>query len=150
MSNWFQPSDATKARERRNEEARAKRGTEEWREAGAQLVKEREEARAREEARRSDPFAGTEDEWELATWDISPRMLDRTTRRFDATLKEASEDSGQEPDVIAMDMLDAFLFCDVFAKGLTKRTIAMALELLRTQFAMPVGEALDHLRRIAR
>lgn len=148
---WFVPSEVTKRRLVRNAEAKAKRYTPEWYEGGRQLLAER--AAAEEDARKraDDPFHGSDDEWELLTWEVSPRTLDKYTRMFERAVTEVAADSGMEADVIAADVLDAFLATEVIVRlkgeAATRRRIALGLELLRTQFAYDVSEGMAKLRR---
>lgn len=134
-------------REARIAETLARRSSAEFEKAGAALLaaKKAEAERLAEAARWA-----TEAEYETAAYNVSFVSLDRHARRFERMLKEAADDSGHEPDSIAMDILDGYLLGEVLAGRPTTAKVALALELLRVEFAMTVSEGLAHVRRIAR
>lgn len=144
-------SDLDRRKEALAAERAARRSSPEFAEAGAALLakkaKDEAERRAAEErARRIDE----EERWEYRTWQVPAGKLDDATDDFLERLDESSSDSGADKDSIALDVMDSYLLAEVLVGKPTSAKVALALELLRTQFAFSVREGLDHLGRIGR
>jgi len=136
-------SDMELRREARLAEAKARRETPEFAEGGRQLVAERE---AEKVAAKAAADRREEDYWEQETFRVSAASLDRHTKAYEAMLTEAESDSGVDRDSIASDIMRSYLTIEITAR--TRSAVALALELLRTQFAFSVREGLDYLRSL--
>lgn len=127
---------------------KARRGTDEWKSAGAELTARREaDLRLAVAAAKKRQLATDVAYWEDRVLGLSPNTLSRHMERSKKFMREAAEDSGVELDTIGLELLDFYILAEL---PLTRGNVAVALELLRCHYGMSVREGLTHLRRLGR
>lgn len=125
---------------------RAKRGTDEWRENGEALRRQREEEMAFQIERRRKLRVN---DWEWASFQVNERKLDIAMDEFEGMLMDAAMDLDipfDETDTIAYDIMVAYLSSEVMTGKPTKAKVAMTIRLL-THLSFAVEDALDFLGR---
>lgn len=130
------------AREARLAEAKARRSTPEFVEAGAALVAAREAEAAEAAARHLAEAAARED----AYW--TGEMLRLPSRRIAGLADDLDDLVAEHDEGAASDVVDGFILSTVLVGSPSRAKIATALELWRTSLGLSVAEGLDRIRRI--
>lgn len=135
-------------REDRIAAIKARRGTDEWKSAGAELTAQREvDRKAQVAVARERQLATDVAYWEDRVLGLSPNTLSRHMERSEKFMQEAAEDSGVELDTVGLELLDSYILAEL---PLTRGNVAVALELLRCRYGLSVREGLTHLRRLGK
>lgn len=127
----------------------AARHSAEWRSGGEQLTQQRvEQQRVDLAARAAAAQQRAVEFWELQCATVRPSTLTRHSSAFEQWLASAAADQSVEPESVAYDVLCSYITSEVLFGRANRARVAVAIELLRTVYALTIEDALDTLQRL--